>query len=419
MQNILIIYPHWPPSNLAGVHRARLIANYLTDFGWHPIVLTVHPDFYEEKQDWDMLKTVSPTIEVQHVAAFKVGKPRIIGDIGLRAFLQLKKAALQLIKEKKIDFIWIPIPSFYTAILGRLLYNKTKIPYGIDYIDPWVRDISNRKNLRSILSLAIAKLLEPYAVKKASLISGVSEPYYLPVLERNFKDKKIVHVGMPYGFDPNDHVIKIENIKYPWDDFPDCIPYIYAGAFLPLSGLFIDLLFKSLYQLKKENKLNEKIKLFFVGTGNYSHKSITEYALEHSVNEYVVEIRDRYPFLHVLNFLSAAKGVLLIGSTEKHYTASKTFQSILSKRPVFSIMHAESTAVEVFKECKADAYLVEYLELEEKDKLEQKIKQSFENFIFEEKAYLPDLENLDKYSAKKSALKLVEAIQKVILNHNQ
>jgi hypothetical protein len=416
MQNILIIYPHWPPSNLAGVHRARLIANYLHEFNWHPVVLTVHPDFYEEKPDWDLLKTVSETIEVHHVKAFNVTKPRIIGDIGLRAFLQLKRRALELIKEKKIDFIWIPIPSFYTAILGRIIYNKTKIPYGIDYIDPWVRDISNRKNVRSILSLGIAKLLEPFAVKKACLISGVSEAYYKSVLERNFKDKKIVHVGMPYGFDPNDHNIKLGNIRYPWDDIPDCIPYVYAGAFLPNSGLFIDLLFKSFGQLKNENKLNEKIRLFFLGTGHYSHKSITEYAKDHSVSEFVVEIRDRFPFLHVLNFLSAAKGVLLIGSTEKHYTASKTFQSILSKRPVFSVLHAMSTAVEVFKECRADDYLVEYFESGEIEKLKHNLKQSFESFIFEDQNYMPDFERLKKYSSRESARILVEKIYNCLVN---
>jgi len=416
MQNILIIYPHWPPSNLAGVHRARLIANYLHDYNWHPIVLTVHPDFYEEKHDWDMLKTVSDTIEVHQVKAYKVGKPRIIGDIGLRAFLQLKKAALKLLKEREIKFIWIPIPSFYIAILGRLLYNKTKIPYGIDYIDPWVRDISNRINLRSVLSLRIAKLLEPYAVKKACLISGVSEAYYKPVLERNFKNKEIQHIGMPYGFDPNDHLIKIENIKYPWDDFNACIPYVYAGAFLPNSGLFIDLLFKGLYKLKNENRLNERIKLFFIGTGNYSHKSISEYAKENLVSEFIVEIRDRFPFLHVLNFLSAAKGVLLIGSTEKHYTASKTFQSILSIRPVYSILHAESTAVEIFKECNADNYLVEYLEDEKTENFGIRIKNCFESFIIERSIYRTKLENIDKYSCRQSAFKLAQAIENALNN---
>ena len=288
MKNILIIYPHWPPSNLAGVHRARLIANFLPDFDWKPIILTVHPDYYEEKPDWDILKTVNKDIEVIHVPAKKVGKPRIIGDIGLRAFTQLKKKALEILKNREINFVWIPIPSFYTAVLGRVLYNKTKIPYGIDYIDPWVRDISNRKNLRAILSNLVARFLEPYAVKKATLISGVSTPYYQSVLDRNFKNKTIEHIGMPYGFDPNDHQIKLENINYPWDDYPGCIPFIYAGAFLPKSDLFTDLLFKAIAELKAEEQWNQKVKLFFIGTGNYSHKSVEEFSSHHLVEDVVV-----------------------------------------------------------------------------------------------------------------------------------
>ena len=41
MKRMLIIYPHWPPSNLVGVHRVRLIANELHSLGWQAIVLTI------------------------------------------------------------------------------------------------------------------------------------------------------------------------------------------------------------------------------------------------------------------------------------------------------------------------------------------------------------------------------------------
>ena len=53
---------------------------------------------------------------------------------------------------------------------------------------------------------------------------------------------------------------------------------------------------------------------------------------------------------------------MVIGSTEVHYTASKTFQAILSKRPVFSIFHELSSANSILKEVKADTYSVEYRE---------------------------------------------------------
>ncbi len=416
-KKLLIIYPHWPPSNLAGVHRARLIANFLNDFDWQPLVLTVKHEYYEEILDFELLKTVSDKIEVHYVNAFKpLNKFRLFGDIALRSFFQLYSKALELIRSEKIDFVWIPVPSFYTAIIGRLLYNKTKIPYGIDYIDPWVDGFTNYSKLfsKAWLSNLLAKILEPYSVKKASLISGVSTAYYQPVLDRNFKNKSIRHVGMPYGFDPADHIIKFDQIKYPWSDIGECLPLIYAGAFLPHSHLFIDSLFDGIAQLRDEKKIDKKIKLFFVGTGSYEGKKIMDYARDYKIDDIVHEDHTRHNYLSVLNYLSSAYGVMVIGSTEKHYTASKTFQALLSRIPVFAVFHEQSSAVEILKSSRANAYLCLYHEKNSRAELTKEMKAIFYRFISMEATWSPDLSEIDKYSARSSALKLVQEINKII-----
>lgn len=417
VKTILIIYPHWPPSNLAGVHRARLISNFLNNFGWKPLILTVKPEFYEEKPDYDLCKTVSADTEVIYTNAKPAPKHfRIIGDIALRSFRFLKKEALKIIATRKIDFIWIPIPAYYTAILGRQLYEKTKIPYGIDYIDPWVNGFPNSHKplTRAWLSNLIAKLLEPYSVKKASLISGVSTPYYQAVLDRNFSNKNILHVGMPYGFDPNDHKIAAAEVKYPWSDIPNCKPIVYAGMFLPKSHIFVRLLFSSIMNLIDNGRWDKNIHLFFVGTGNYPEKKFSEYAHEYGIEDYVHEIHDRYPFLHILNFLSNSFGSLVIGSTEKHYTASKTFQAILSEKPVFAIFHEESSAVEVLKEAKSDVYLVCYKEKENEKIFSERIQNIFYRFMKQTDNWQPNYMSLDKYSAKNSAAMLVEKLNQIV-----
>ncbi len=86
MRKILIISPHFPPSNLAAVHRSRLFANHLPNFGWQPIILSVHEKYYEEKPDWNLFKLLPHSLKVQKVKALPLTKPRMIGDIGLRAF---------------------------------------------------------------------------------------------------------------------------------------------------------------------------------------------------------------------------------------------------------------------------------------------------------------------------------------------
>lgn len=407
MKTLLIIYAQWHPSNLAGVHRPRLIGNYLSQLGWKPRVLTVEEKYYEEAQDYDFAKTFSSDFEVTRVKAFSVTKPRIIGDIGLRAFLQLYRKALEIIRTEKIDFVWIPIPSFYQAVLGRMIYEKTKIPYGIDYIDPWIRDISNRRSFRSILSNCVARIMEPYAVRKASLITGVATSYYQGVLDRNFRNKHIEHVEMPYGFDAEDYKIKLDNLSYPWDKYPACKPIIYTGAFLPKSDLFIQYLFNVISALRIKGKLDRNIKFFFIGTGSYSHKSIETYAKEAAIEDIVVEIRERKPYLHILNYLNSAWRVMIIGSTQKHYTASKVFQSLLSEKPIFAMFHKESSACSTMSEANADDFVFKYDEIMTDSDIKTNLTGLLLSYLKNEVEWKADLMKLEKYSARSSAEKLV------------
>ena len=97
MKKILILYPHFPPSNLAGVHRPRLFAQHLPAFGWKPIILTVHEKYYEEALDWNLVKLLPRSLRIEKVNAFPLTRPRMVGDIGLRAFFQLYKKAKEII----------------------------------------------------------------------------------------------------------------------------------------------------------------------------------------------------------------------------------------------------------------------------------------------------------------------------------
>ncbi len=407
MKNLLIIYPHWPPSNLTGVHRPRLIANFIEEFGWHPIVLTVKPEFYEEPHDWDMVKTVRDNVEVIKVRAWHVLKPRIFGDIGLRSFKFLYKKAVEVIENKKISFIWIPIPSFYVAVLGRLLHEKTRVPYGIDYIDPWVRDITGRRNLRAILSNQLAKILEPYALKKADLVTGVAEKYFLPALKRTFKNSKYPQtLAFPYGFDPEDHKVSPSSLELPWQGC-ECKPLIYAGAFLPNSRIFFETFFEALAEMK--DKLIG-YKLFFIGSGSYS---LSDMAKKIGIESFVKEINRRYPYLQVLKMLEHSHGVMVIGSTEQHYTASKIFQALLSKRPVFAIFHYLSTTVEILTQAKADKFLVKYEPEQGKEDFKHQIRQKFQTFL-EAQNWSPDLSTLDKYSARANARLLAQKLDEIV-----
>ena len=64
MKNVLIISPDFLPSTLVGVHRARGLANYLEEFGWHPIVLTVDSKYYKDPVADEMNRLLRDEVEV-------------------------------------------------------------------------------------------------------------------------------------------------------------------------------------------------------------------------------------------------------------------------------------------------------------------------------------------------------------------
>ncbi len=90
-------------------------------------------------------------------------------------------------------------------------------------------------------------------------------------------------------------------------------PWIYAGAFLANSRIFIKAFFHVVAEMRAQGTWDEQIRIYFIGTGSYSGKLISEYAQESGISDIVTEDRSRYPFLHVLNFLSAANTVMVVG----------------------------------------------------------------------------------------------------------
>lgn len=364
MKTILIISPHFPPSNLAAVHRSRLFAQHLPSFGWNPVVLTVHENFYEEKLDWNLHKLLPKQLRIEKVNALKVTKPRLVGDIGLRAFFQLYKRAKQLIKEERIDFLYIPIPSFYVALLGRWLHYSTGIKYGIDYIDPWVHQFpgSNKTFSRHWFSTQIAKFLEPIAVKKAKLITGVAVGYYTAVLDRNPHLKQQAVTGaMPYGGEASDHeVIHQLNIEpYLFAKKSDKLQLVYAGAMLPKAYKPLEKIFEN---IQSNPEIFNDTELHFIGTGKLANDpdsyNIKELAQKYNLwNTVIFEYPQRIPYVDVLVHLNAADGVFILGSTEPHYTPSKVYQAVLSAKPIVAVLHEESTAVQVIQSSNAGVVL--------------------------------------------------------------
>jgi hypothetical protein len=421
MKKILLISPHFPPSNLAAVHRARLFALHLQSFGWEPIILTVHEKYYEEQPDWNLAKLVQPGLRIEKTKAMKATRPRLIGDIGLRGFWPMYRSAKDLVLREKIDFVYILIPSYYAALIGRLLHKSTGVKYGIDYIDPWVHEFpgSNKMFSRAWFSTRLAKFLEPIAVKKASLITGVAEGYYTGVLNRNpALAKKVVTGAMPYGGEINDfrNLDELNLHPYLFKKEPGKIDLVYAGVLLPKS---VDIFNSICSIISRERSLFQNIRFHFIGTGKqlndpnsfYVGKMAQQY--EGLWQQVIFEYPQRIPYLDVLIHLKASDGIFILGSTEPHYTPSKVYQGALSGRPVLALLHRQSTARQVIQSSGC-GIVVGFSESDFQQVLEKELVPAFQSFL----ELLPnynfnkiDLGAFSENSAKSVTAKLVMLLE--------
>ncbi|CAN5879251.1 hypothetical protein BH11PSE3_BH11PSE3_16370 [soil metagenome] len=362
-RRVALVAGHFPPSNLAAVHRARLWSQYLPDFNWTPIVVTTDPRYYEEELDPDIEMLVPRDLRVIRTRALPTRPLRVIGDIGVRGFWWHYRALCKLAEAGEIDFIHITIPSHFSAPLGRLVFRRYGIPYGIDYIDPWVNRWPGVDKLfsRAWGSYQLAHILEPWSVKDAALITGVAAGYYQGMLERNPEvARRVVTAAMPYGGSARDFdfVRQTPRPIFLWDKDDGLFHMIYAGALLPAGIVIMEAFFRGLAQLRDTApETARRIRVHFVGTGRSPNDKqghqVLPIAARCGVEDMVTEHPHRIGYVDTLNHLTHADAVVVLGSTEPHYTPSKIFQGALSRRPVLAVLHEASTAVGMVRAARA------------------------------------------------------------------
>jgi hypothetical protein len=363
MKNVVLVAAHFTPSNLAAVHRSRLWTQHLREVGWNPIIVTTHYRHYEEALDWDLDGLVQEDLEVIRTAALLTRPLRLIGDIGVRGLAFHYNALAQLARQGRMDFLHITIPSMYSALLGRMVHSVYGTPYGIDYIDPWVHEWpgSEQRFSKAWTSARLGELLEPWAVRDASLITGVAPLYYEDVLERNpHLREQAVTAAMPYGGSESDFdtLRQAPRETFLFDPKDGRFHMMYAGAMLPRGYPILERLFQAMKILEqREPELAKQLHITFVGTGKSPSDpqgfNVQPYAERIGVADMVREYPARVPYVDVLNHLMHASATLIVGSTEPHYTPSKSFQGVQARRPMLALLHEASTAADFLQKSNA------------------------------------------------------------------
>ena len=351
---VLLVSLNFPPSQIASVHRARLLARHLPVKGWRPIVITVDERDHKEPTDPELGRLVPPTVEVHRVRALPLAltKPFGLCDLALRSLPRVRSKIFELINRERPRAVFITGWPFYQMMLSSAI-ERAGVPVVLDFQDPWVSSLGSGHPLWSKARLAhqLGVWLEPRALRAASFVTSVSQVQNEEMAARYPWLDRARMAAIPIGGDPDDfdalRVNPPDNPQVILD--PARINLSYVGTFLPRGGALVRALFQAVRLLQEESpELAGRLALHFVGTSNQSNGHddfrIRPIAEEFGIADLVHETPQRVPYLEALNILANSQGLLLIGSDEPHYTASKIFPALMSGRPYLSLFHEASSA---------------------------------------------------------------------------
>lgn len=354
----IIVSPYFPPSMLAGVHRARHLAKHLPAAGWTPIIVCVDEAFHEERLDPGLATLVPASIEIVKVPALpqRICRPLGLGEISLRAWRPLRAAVMRLLDTRDIGAVLITGSPYYPMLLAGQIKRRFGVPVVLDFQDPWVSAWGATQPRLSKVGAAhrLATLLEPKAVAAADFITSVSETQNAEMRARYSRLTAERTAAIPIGGDPEDYDA-LRTVLPSASGFvldTSRINLSYVGTIWPSVLGTVRTLILALAEVRaRRPEIYVRLRLNFIGTTENSHapdgRWVRPLAEAAGVTVAVTEEPRRLPYLEALSLQARSDAILLLGSAEPHYTASKIYGVMMSGRPYLSVFHHASSSHDI------------------------------------------------------------------------
>jgi hypothetical protein len=429
MKRVLIISPHFPPVNSADMHRVRQSLPYFKEFGWEPVVMTVNEAYIEAYSlDSLLMHTIPADIEVHKVKAFDVRYTRKIGlgSLSMRSYQFFKQTGDRLLKERKFDLIYFSTTAFHVMALGPRWKRKFGVPFILDIQDPWRSDFyldkpKHERPPKFFISYNIDKYLERKTVPFANGIISVSQGYCDTFLQRYPVLKPHQFQVISFGASPFDfevmekNVKKVEGAKLQNGK----INIVYVGRGGHDLQFAINIIFGAFSKgLQEQQELFSRVHLWFIGTSyappGTGSQTIKPVAEKWGVGEFVSEVTDRMPYFDTLFLLKKADALLVPGSTDTSYTASKIYPYILAQKPLLGVFYETSSVVNVINETNAGQVIAFNHLKHTPDHYEQLCLAAFKKMLTGEKLSQFNKIAFEPYLAKEKTKEQVDFFNKII-----
>lgn len=366
-KTVLIVAPDFTPSSYPPALRARFFAQHLPEFGWDPIVLATEPRFYEWNVDPENQKLLDPELEVIRTPALSVKWTRKlgVGDLGIRSLWHHWRALNRICRKRRIDLILISVPPNIQIVLGRLAHERFGIPYILDYNDPIITDYYRKlpkaqRPPKWWLVDRMYRVVEPFALRRVNQLVGVDRSYMAGLFTTYDWLRGTAATPVAFGVEPADFefVRRHPRPNRIFDKQDGLLHLTHVGSGGPGMTAGLRALFRALGLLRQRApELISRMRMHFVGTtyAVSARAQVLPVALEMGVYDLVDEHPGRVHHLDAIQILLDSHALVIVGSDAPHYTASKIFPYILAAKPLLTLFHEQSAAVQLLRETAAGA----------------------------------------------------------------
>jgi hypothetical protein len=315
--------------------------------------------------DWQA-EHLPPAVPIHRVRGLSQRWTRLpgLGSIEARCYGGLAQAGTRLLRKKHFDAVYFSSTAFGTFRLGPIWKRSHGVPFVLDYQDPWVNDHYRRHpeitppggRLKYAVVDRLHRFHEPRVLLHAAGYTTVSAAYPAQLQARYSFAASIPSLLLPFPGSEVDfqHLGSIPTSALPFDPHDGLTHWVSIGRggddlHMALSGLF-----EAIVRFAP-SELRQRLRLHFLGTSyappGYGIPSITPLAARYGLSDVVEERTDRLPLSLSLATLKAADALMVLGSNDPGYTASKLMPYLLARKPLLAVMHEQSLVCEMLQRC--------------------------------------------------------------------
>lgn len=393
---------------------------YFQENGWEPLILAVDHDRQTGIRDPTLCLSIPEGLHTRLAGAIPIEFTEWCGirTVALRSHFYLRLVGSRMIRGLDPKVVFFSTTMFPVMTLGRYWRRVHGVPYVLDFQDPWVSDDAvtridqSDRGRKYHLDQWIARRLEPFALRGASHVISVSPAYPRHLCSRYpwlGPDKFTV---LPFGapkrdFELLDQLAIRQTAFSPNDGRRH---WVYVGCVGDAMALTVRALFKALrLQVDAQPSLRSELHLHFIGTDyappERARKTVEPLAVEAGVADMVTEQTGRVPYFEALQCLVDADALIVLGSADPGYTASKLFPYVLARKPLLAVFHVESSVVEVLTRTGAGT-VVPFTSLDTSDAIALRITAS--GWLKEPRMPETDWTEFDPFTAREMTRRLCE-----------